>query len=377
MTLANAAAAFLAALAVAGAPACASSTANNGSDKKKDDSSKPAKVAAAPTVAPVQGDFDPKTVVATMGDTKLTLAELDKTASSQIDAMRREHLRKLGELRERALDNWINEKLLEQEAKKQGLKGTEALLDKEVEKKLKPVTDDAAKKFFAENSDRMGGMTFDIVKDRIKGFLQNQARAELYTAYIEGLRKKAGVKVSLPVMRTAVDTVGPTKGPANAPITIVEFSDYECPYCGKAQDAINKVFAAYKGKVRLVFKDFPLDFHENAPKASEAAHCADSQGKYWEYHDKLFANQTALTKDSLVTYAKEIKGLDYDKWLKCLDSGEMAKKVAKGLEDGKKAGVDGTPAFFVNGIMLGGARPFEDFKKIIDAELARAASDKK
>jgi len=365
----------LLALAVAG---CASSNSANtgadGSDKKA--ASSGGSEAKTPTMAPVKGDFDPKTVVATLGDTKLTLAELDKTAADQIDSMRREHLRKLAELRERALDNWVNEKLLEAEAKKQGLKDTEALLDKEVEGKLKEASDEEAKKFYDENSDRMEGVEFSVIKDRIKGFLKQQQRSEAYGKYIDGLRAKAGVTLTLPVMRVTVDSSGPSKGPANAPITIVEFSDYECPFCSRAQDAINEVFAKYPGKVRLVFKDFPLDFHPNAPKASEAAHCADVQGKYWEMHDKMFANQKALGKDALATYAKEIKGLDVEKWQKCLDGGEMAKKVADGLAQGKKVGVDGTPAFFVNGVMLGGARPFADFKKIIDAELARGSAKK-
>ena len=354
---------------------CASAKTGN-TDNAPDNKSAANETTTRPATAPIEGDFDPKTVVATVAGTKLTLAELDKTAVDQIDSLRREHFRKLAELREQALDAWINDKLLEAEAKRQGLDGAEALLKREVEDKLKPVDDAAAQKFYTENSDRMDGMKFADIKERIKSFLTQQARTEAYGTFIDSLRKKSQVVTSLPVTRHTVDASGPSKGPADAPITIVEFSDYECPYCSRAQDAIKQVFAAYPNKVRLVFKDFPLDFHENAPKASEAAHCADKQGKYWEMHDKLFANQQALGKEALRGYAKAIDGLDVEAWSKCFDSGEMAKRVSQGLAQGRSAGVNGTPAFFVNGILLSGARPFSDFKRIIDSELARPKAKK-
>ena len=148
----------------------------------------------------------------------------------------------------------------------------------------------------------------------------------------------------------------------------MEFSDFECPFCVRAEEAVKQVMAAYPGKVRLVYRDYPLPFHARAQKASEAALCAGDQGKYWEMHEKLFANQKALEVGQLKQHAKDL-GLTTDKFDKCLDSGEKAKIVDASKKAGEEAGVNGTPAFFINGRPLSGAQPFEKFKEIIDHEL--------
>ena len=158
---------------------------------------------------------------------------------------------------------------------------------------------------------------------------------------------------------------------STAPVTIIEFSDYECPFCGKYfQQTYPQIVKEYvdTGKVKIVFRDFPLSFHANAQKAGEAAECAGEQRKYWEMHDKLFKNQNALEINSLKRYAKEL-GLNTKTFDDCLDSGKMASEVQKDFEDGQDAGVSGTPAFFINGIPLTGAQPFEAFKQIIEQEI--------
>ena len=162
----------------------------------------------------------------------------------------------------------------------------------------------------------------------------------------------------------------PVKGPATAKITIIEFSDFQCPFCARAVPTMEQIFKTYGDKVRLVYRDFPLSFHQYAQKSAEAAECADEQGKFWEYHDSLFANQNALDIDSLKKYASDTK-LDTAKFNECLDSGKYAEEVQKDFKDGQSAGVRGTPAFFINGRLVSGAQPFETFKKIIDEELAK------
>jgi len=165
------------------------------------------------------------------------------------------------------------------------------------------------------------------------------------------------------------------KGNPGAPVTIIEFSDYECPFCGRhVQDTLSKIMTEYvdTGKVRIVFRDYPLSFHQKAQKAAEAAECAGEQGKYWEMHDILFANQEALEIDDLKGYAAEI-GLNTADFDACLDSGIMADEVAKDMADGQAAGVQGTPASFINGKLISGAFPFEEFQKIIEEELAKVA----
>ena len=164
-------------------------------------------------------------------------------------------------------------------------------------------------------------------------------------------------------------TPGMTRGPADAPVTIVEFSDFECPYCGAAHDTVEQVMSAYAGKVRLVYRQFPLSFHPHAAKAAEASLCAADQGKFWEYHDVLFKNQKKLEPTDLKAHATEV-GLDAQKFGQCLDSGDKKKAVDTDQQAGLAAGVGGTPAFFINGIFLNGAQPIDEFKKVIDGELA-------
>jgi len=165
----------------------------------------------------------------------------------------------------------------------------------------------------------------------------------------------------------------PVIGEPNAPVTIVEFSDFQCPFCAKF---INEVFPglneAYikKGKVKLVYRDFPLDFHQYAQKAAEAAECVDELGgdeAYFKMHDQIFKNQQAINPDNLKKWAKEI-GYDIPS---CLDSGQMKEEVEKDFEDGKSYGISGTPGFFINGRLLSGAQPINEFNKIIDEELAK------
>lgn len=159
------------------------------------------------------------------------------------------------------------------------------------------------------------------------------------------------------------------RGDFNAPITLVEFSDFECPFCVRHYPTMNKILDDYKGKVRLVYKHFPLGFHPNAQKAAEASECADEQGKFWEYHDKLFENQaTGYSLEKFKQWAKDL-GLNSQKFNDCLDSGKYTSKVQKDYQDGLQKGVQGTPATFVNGQLVSGALPYDNFKQIINSVL--------
>lgn len=167
------------------------------------------------------------------------------------------------------------------------------------------------------------------------------------------------------------------KGDENAPVTIIEFSDFECPFCGRyIEQTYPQIVESYieTGQVKYVFRDFPLSFHQNAQKAAEAAECAGEQGMYWEMHDELFANQEALDIDSLKGYAEDL-GLDTEEFNECLESGEMYDEVQADMADGSRYGVQGTPAFFVNGQLLSGAQPYSAFEAAIEAALAQIDSE--
>lgn len=164
------------------------------------------------------------------------------------------------------------------------------------------------------------------------------------------------------------------KGDPNAPVTIVEFSDYECPFCKRHfEQTVPQIVSEYvdKGLVKMVFRDFPLGFHDKAQKAGEAAECAGEQGRYWDMHDKLFENNANLDVEDLKKYAEDL-GLNTAKFNTCLDSDAMAQEIKDDMAEGQSYGVTGTPASFINGRFVSGARPFSDFKKIIDEELAKA-----
>lgn len=162
----------------------------------------------------------------------------------------------------------------------------------------------------------------------------------------------------------------PFRGTANAPVTIVEYSDFQCSFCSRAEATITQLLNDYPGKLKVVYLNYPLPFHENAQKAAEAFECAVDQGKAYEMHDKMFDNQGALEVSNLKQYAADL-GLDTQRFNSCLDSGSKTAIVEAQTQAGSDAGVEGTPTFFINGRVLVGAQPIDKFKTIIDAELAR------
>ncbi|WP_257458212.1 thioredoxin domain-containing protein [Archangium lipolyticum] len=328
----------------------------------------PATAAPATTTS---AEPSPDTVVATYGDgQKVTFGELNERVKEPLANLEKQKY----QLRKQGLEGFVVEKLVQAEAKKRGVSEDE-LMKAEIDGKIPQPPEEEIKKLYEEAKERLPpGTTYEQVKPQIVDFLNGSKRQERARTYFDELKKANNVQITLPeppkppVERKEVAATGPSRGPENAPITIVEFSDFQCPFCSRAIKTVDEVLAAYPNQVRLVFRQFPLDFHKQAPKAAEASLCANDQGKFWEYHDTLFANQQALEVPQLKEHAKKV-GLDSAKFDKCLDSGEKASIVNADLEAGKKVGVNGTPAFFINGVLLSGAQPIEEFKSIIDAEL--------
>ena len=302
----------------------------------------------------------PDPVVATFEGKQITMSELDGFLSKDLYEMRRQ-----------GLESMILRQLVEKEAKKAG-KSEEEFLRAIAEKAAPAAPEEELRKIFEQNKEAFGGRSFEEVKPFIQARMGQEQGQEVVMAFLDELKAKANVKILLDEPRTVVAAEGPSKGPADAPVTIVEFSDFQCPFCSRAAKTADQVVANYAGKVRLVFRDFPLPFHERAPKASEAGLCAADQGKFWEMHDEMFANQDKLAPDDLKGLAKKI-GVDSGAFDACLDSSKHAVQVKKNTEDAKKAGISGTPAFFINGRLISGAQPYEKFKEVVDEELAKAA----
>jgi protein-disulfide isomerase len=266
----------------------------------------------------------------------------------------------------------INQQLVQAAAMKKGQSEEEFLRD-EVDGKIAKPSDEAAKKFFEQNSAQLPpGAKFEDFKDRIIPFMTRQAHSDRAKDVFSELRKDTKVVISLappPKPRLKVEAKGPSKGPEDAKVTIVEFSDFECPFCSRAKQTVDKVTEKFEGKVKLVFRQFPLSFHSHARKAAEASLCANAQGKFWEYHDALFADQSKLEVAELKATAERL-GLDKTKFDTCLDGEEQGKVIDADMAAAEQVGVSGTPAFFINGINLSGAQPAEEFERIINQELA-------
>jgi protein-disulfide isomerase len=312
---------------------------------------------------------DPKTVVAKYNGKTITLGDLEKApGGDKLFEMEEQRY----QLRRQLIDQLVFTDLIKAEAAKAGMQD-EAWMKQQVDAKVTQPSDAEVQAMFDQAKDQMPpGSTLESMRPRIVEFLTRQQKSKLAQEIFDRLEKQANVEVSLAEPKKPkkeVEAKGPSRGPENAKVTIVEFSDFQCPFCGRAHDTVEEVMSAYAGKVRLVFRQFPLEFHENAPKAAEAALCANEQSKFWDYHDLLFKNQQKLKVDDLKAHAASM-GLDAGKFNECLDSGRMATAVKEDQAAGAKAGVNGTPAFFINGTMLSGAQPLEEFKKVIDAELA-------
>ncbi len=303
-------------------------------------------------------------VVATIGGTQVTASELKRAAAGPlIEAQAALH-----EARKNALDNLVVERLIAAETEERGIT-EEQLLTAEIRDRVTPPTDAEVAAFFEEQRAQMRG-TLEEMTPQITGYLENQRATERMRAYITKLKTDSGVETYLEPFRVEVAAEdSPRHGSESAPIQIIEFSDFQCPYCVMAAETVREVEAKYGDKVSVVYRHFPLPMHAQAGKASEASECANDQGKFWEYHDALFADQKPWMEADLTRYATNLE-LDMEIFGTCLSSGKHAATVADDMEDGRKVGMGGTPGFYINGIMLTGAQPIEAFSEVIDAELA-------
>src|SRR6185312_13785304 len=246
--------------------------------------------------------------------------------------------------------------------------GPEEIIKAEVSDKVKPPTEQEVAKFYSDNKARISG-DLDSVRNQVANYLQEQSRQQLEKDLSARLRKSANIRWLItepepPVMSVSVDD-DPARGDATAPVTIVEFTDFQCPACAAMHPVLEEVLKSYGNKVRFVVRDFPLTQHENASKAAEAANAANAQGKFFEYISVLFKNQKALDVASLKKYASDL-GLDRGKFDAALDRGTYAAEVNKDVSDGELYGVGSTPTIFVNGVQL----------RVLSADGLRAAIDR-
>jgi protein-disulfide isomerase len=302
----------------------------------------------------------------------ITSEEVEKTLASQLSKLEEQ----IYNLKRQRVEALINEKLLAKEAAKRGI-SVPALLDAEVTSKVGLVTEQEIEKFYQENRAQLQGEDSNL-REQIRSRLQNQKLVGKREEFLKSLRSQAKVVVNLkppPVLRAAVSVDGaPSKGSVKAPVTIVEFSDFHCPFCRRVLPTLTQLESRYGEKIKLVFRDFPIDsLHPGATQAHEAARCANDQGKFWAYHDKLFDAPPKSSPEIFKELAKEV-GLNTNDFETCVNSGKYQAAIKEDIAEGNRVGVSGTPAFFINGRQISGAQPLEAFARVIDDELARVVS---
>jgi protein-disulfide isomerase len=276
------------------------------------------------------------------------------------------------QIKSTALENLVNQKLLEAEASKKGVPA-DKFLEQEVDAKLGEPTDAELEAFYLGQKDRLGNRPLAELKDQLRSSLKQGKIQQARQDYYKALREKAQVSILLQAPKVEVKAdAGRLRGDAKAALTIIEFSDFQCPYCQAVQATLKEVLSKYQGRVNLAFRDFPLlQIHPQAQPAAEASRCAGEQGKFWEYHDLLFGNPGMLQQPGLIEQARKLQ-LDDKRFEACLTGGKFRNAVQSDLQDGMRAGVNGTPAFFINGIALSGNLPAASFYKIIDEQLGAA-----
>jgi protein-disulfide isomerase len=318
-------------------------------------------------------NLPPTAVIATVGGRPVTAGKIDERLKPIVYKLRLNSY----QLAKQALEVTINDMLLLAEANRRNV-GPEEIVRKEVSEKVRPPSEAEVTKFYTDNKAKLSG-ELSSLHDQIASYLQEQDRQRLEQELSNRLRTGANIRILisepvLPVQTISVDD-DPVRGDATAPVTIVEFTDFQCPACAAMQPLLEEALKTYGNKVRLVVRDFPLAMHPNARKAAEAANAANAQGKFFEYTSLLFKRQNALDVASLKKYATEL-GLNRTTFDAALDSGKYAAEVKHDLDDGELYGVDSTPAIFVNGVALR-EMSIEALRALIDRGLAAAGSSPK
>jgi len=311
--------------------------------------------------------------IATWDGGELSYTDGVKMAQGQLIQLEAEYLTSTYQAAMQSIEQTVLEQLLELETTAGKFASQDDLLKQEVEDKVTEPTQSEIELMYDQFKSRLQGMDLASASPLIREQLLRQKQGERFQVYIEELKTKYNVKITLPYPDLPRQEVSadddPFLGTDGAPIEIIQFAEFQCPYCGKVGDTMEKLLAEYPGKLKIVYRDFPLGFHDRAIPAAIAANCAGEQDKYWDMHGILMKNQTKLQDTDLAGFAKEV-GVEMDKWSTCLKDPAQEAEVKKDMEDASAVGVTGTPAFFINGVLLSGAVPFDQFKSIIDKELA-------
>ena len=310
-------------------------------------------------------------VLASIGDEKITLADLRSRVGDDLDQMDIRYQQQRHKVIDQALQDILRERILGAEAKKRG-KTVEQLVADEAGGSLEP-TDIEINAWYEQNKARLSNRPLEPLRPQIADYLRKERQRDAAKKLNDRLDKENRLTVYLEPFRVPLNNEGaPALGPENAKVTLVEFSDFQCPYCKGFFPVLKQIEEKYKDNVRIVYRQYPIaSLHPYAPKAAEASLCAHEQGKFWELHDAMFQEQDKLTVKDLKAKATRL-GLDQKKFDSCLDTGKFAERVQEDTREGQRSGVTGTPALYINGVSVdGGAVGFDVMQRLLDEELAR------
>lgn len=304
-------------------------------------------------------------IVAYVDEVGVTRAELDSLAKVGLAKLDQERY----DLYRRTLEQMAISKRAAEEAEAKGM-DVDQYRQSEVESKLIPPTDEEVAEYYEINKQTAGGRTFEQLREPIREMLTEKKKQALQAQFTDRIRTSVKYRMTMEPPRTEVTLLPtePTRGPEGAPITIVEYADFECPYCRRSHPTVERILAEYGEQIRFTFRDYPLPSHNRAVPASAAAHCAAEQDKYWDFHQHLMVMKGNLSDQNLLERAQEV-GLDMEEFQACYRNNSYPDEIAESLEQGRKLGVSATPTFFINGRMVVGSRPYDELKGIVEEEL--------
>jgi protein-disulfide isomerase len=316
-------------------------------------------------------------VVARWSDGEVQLATLEAQLREELRDLDVQYQLQRYELLHRALDSQVRESLLERERVRRGLASTEELIAVEVDARTQEPSEAEVLAEFERIRAQMPETTFESMKPHLAEQLRAYNRELRREQFLRELRSAAGLEIDFPYpaverVHIPVQDHDPVLGPASAAVTIVEFAEYQCYYCADVAPMLQRLVDEHPGKVRVVFKDFPNPTHEGSRLAAVAAHCAGAQGKYWEMGKILLKNPSRIKHEQLRRYADGL-GLDGDRWESCMREPVWNDRVDADIQAGRRAGVGSTPTFFVNGLVVIGAQPYERFVSLVEQELSAQA----
>ena len=312
-------------------------------------------------------------IAATFGSgSSISIDEVDKSIGKQLHALEE----KIYLLRRQALESLISRVVLEAEANRSGV-SVDQLIDRLLSVDAK-VSEQRINEVLLENEQALAPLGQDQARAKVRLDLENQLKLAALRTRTADLRSRANVNICLeaPVPpRLAISDSGASVGPRDAPVTIWEYSDFQCPYCRQARSTVAKILAANEGKVRLVFKHLPLPIHPRAFPAAVAAFCAQDQGQFWPFHDRLF-DSTDLSDDSLMGIARDVR-LDPGRFAECISSERARTSILADMQEANKAGFSGTPTFVINGSVVRGLVSLTEFQRAIDLEINKRKGEQK